>query len=389
MEVKFLDLAGQHAGMKFEILELWEEILDTSEFIGGKHVRAFEAEYADACEVKHCVAVNSGTDALRFILVALGLKPGDEVITVPNTFIATTESISQAGGKIKFVDINPDTCNMDVSRIEQAITEKTKCIVPVHLYGHPADMEPILEIAEKHDLWVVEDACQAHLAEYKGRKTGSIGLAGAFSFYPGKNLGACGEGGAITTNDERLAQKVKMLRDHGQRKKNAHELEGYNGRCDALQAAVLRVKLKKLPEWNKKRRARARLYSELLGDLDSIVLPKSEALCVPVYHHFVVKVKNRCEIKRQMELDGIQTGLHYPVPLHLQKAYRYMGLTRGAFPASEEHANNILSLPIYPELTKRHIMKVADSLKKAMMGKKKSITMKINSTNICHENTPH
>ncbi|MBW1796072.1 MAG: DegT/DnrJ/EryC1/StrS family aminotransferase [Deltaproteobacteria bacterium] len=264
MQVPFLDLKTQNRALKAEILPLWEEILDSAAFIAGKHVSAFEEEFASACSVKHCVAVNSGTDALRFIFLALDLKPGDEVITVPNTFIATTEAITQASGNIVFVDIDPETYNMDPTKIEAAITPKTRGIVPVHLYGQPADMDPILAIAERHGLWVVEDACQAHLAEYRDRKAGSMGIAAAFSFYPGKNMGACGEGGAVTTNDEDLAAKVRMLRDHGQAKKYYHDMEGYNGRCDALQAAALRVKLKHLPAWNEARRKNAKRYFELL-----------------------------------------------------------------------------------------------------------------------------
>ena len=264
MEIPFLDLKAQNRALKKEILRFWEEILDTASFIGGKHVNGFEEEFASACSVKHCIAVNSGTDALRFIFLGLGLRPGDEVITVPNTFIATTEAISQAGGNITFVDINPDTYNMDPAKIELAITPRTKGIVPVHLYGQTADMDSILAIAEKHGLWVVEDAAQAHLAEYKGRKTGSMGIAAAFSFYPGKNMGACGEGGAVTTNDSDLAVKIRMLRDHGQTRKYHHKIEGYNGRCDALQVAALRVKLKHLPIWNEARRKKAQSYFKLL-----------------------------------------------------------------------------------------------------------------------------
>jgi len=245
-EVPFLDLRSQNRALKGEILPLWEEILDSAGFIGGKHVSAFEEEFASACSVTHCVAVNSGTDALRFIFLALDLESGDEIITVPNSFIATTEAITQAGGRIIFADIDPDTYNIDSAKIEEVITPRTRGIVPVHLYGQSVDMDPILSIADKYCLWVVEDACQAHLAEYKGRKAGSMGIAGAFSFYPGKNMGACGEGGAVTTNDENLAAKVRMLRDHGQSRKYRHEMEGYNGRCDALQAAALRVKLKHL-----------------------------------------------------------------------------------------------------------------------------------------------
>ena len=364
MEVPFLDLKAQNRALKTEILPLWEEILDSAGFIGGKHVNIFEEEFAKACSVKQCVAVNSGTDALRFIFLALGLQPGDEVITVPNTFIATTESITQAGGKIVFVDVDPVTYNMDPAKIEEVITPMTRGIVPVHLYGQPADMDAILAIAKKHDLWVVEDACQAHLAEYKGRKAGSIGVAGAFSFYPGKNMGACGEGGVVTTNDENLAAKVRMLRDHGQSKKYHHEIEGYNGRCDALQAAALRVKLKHLPAWNEARRKNAKVYLDLLIDFDGVILPKTAEGCLHVYHLFVIQVDNRDDVVEALKQKGISIGLHYPIPLHLQKAYGHMELSVGSYPVAEACAKRLLSLPMYPELTEEQIQWVSSSLKK-------------------------
>ena len=327
---------------------------------------AFEEEFAAACSAKYCVMVNSGTDALRFIFLALGLEPGDEVISVPNTFIATTEAISQAGGKIAFVDIYPDTYNMDPDKIEDAITIRTKGIVPVHLYGQPAAMERILAIAQRYGLWVVEDACQAHLAEYKGQKVGSLGIAAAFSFYPGKNLGACGEAGAVTTNDSELASKVRMLRDHGQAKKYYHDFEGYNGRCDALQAAALRVKLRYLPAWNEARRKNANRYSELLKDVNGILLPKVISHCSPVFHLFVIQVENRDAIVNSLNERSIGTGLHYPIPLNLQKAYRHLDLPEGSFPVSEGCAKRIVSLPMYPELTEDQIVYVCESLKEIL-----------------------
>ena len=364
MKVPFLDLKAQNQALKVEILPLWEEILDSAGFIGGKHVSAFEEEFASACSVKHCVAVNSGTDALRFIFLALGLKPTDEIITVSNTFIATTEAITQAGGKIVFVDVDPVTYNMDPAKIEEVITPRTRSIVPVHLYGQPADMDPILAIAKKHGLWVVEDACQAHLAEYKGCKAGSMGIAAAFSFYPGKNMGACGESGAITTNDENLAAKVRMLRDHGQSKKYHHEIEGYNGRCDALQAAALRVKLKRLPAWNEARRKNAQCYFEFLQDTYGVKLPVIHQNCLPVFHLFVIQVEKRDIVQEALGKVGISTELHYPIPLHMQKAYQHMGLAVGSFPVAEACAKRLLSLPMYPELTKEQIRIVSNSLKK-------------------------
>jgi dTDP-4-amino-4,6-dideoxygalactose transaminase len=363
MEVPFLNLKIQNRALKVEILSLWEEILDSAAFVGGSHVTAFEEDFAKACSVKHCIAVNSGTDALRFIFLALGLKEGDEVLTVPNTFIATTEAISQAGGEIVFVDVNPDTYNMDPTRIEAAITPRTKGIVPVHLYGQTAEMARILAIAEKHHLWVVEDASQAHLAEYKGRKAGGMGVAGAFSFYPGKNLGACGEAGAVTTNEPDLAAKIRMLRDHGQSTKYYHEMEGYNGRCDALQVAALRVKLKHLADWNEARRNKADLYFELLRNVDKVKLPKVADGCTPVYHVFVIQVDNRDQVVEALTSKNINTGLHYPIPLHLQKAYAHLKIPEGSFPVTESYTKRLLSLPIYPELTEKQITYVVESLK--------------------------
>ncbi|MBC2716509.1 MAG: DegT/DnrJ/EryC1/StrS family aminotransferase [Desulfobacteraceae bacterium] len=362
MEVPFIDLKAQNRSLKSEIFPLWEEILESAGFIGGKHIDAFEDEFAKACNTRHCIAVNSGTDALRFILIALGLKSDDEVITVPNTFIATTEAITQAGGKPVFVDVDPITYNMDHRKLEAAITSRTKGIVPVHLYGQPADMDSILSIADKHGLWVVEDACQAHLAEYKGHKTGSFGTAGAFSFYPGKNLGACGESGAVTTNNGDLAKKVKQIRDHGQSKKYYHDIEGYNGRCDALQAAALRVKLKHLTAWNESRRKNANLYFDLLKSIDCIVLPRIDNNCISVFHLFVIQVENRNQVQKRLSKKGISTGLHYPIPLHLQKAYKYMNLHPGSFPITEQAAERLLSLPMYPELTKAQIRYVSEEL---------------------------
>ncbi len=372
-QIPFLDLKATHRKLKSEILNYWEEILDTAGFIGGQHVSGFEEEFAKACAVKNCVLVNSGTDALRFIFLALDLNPGDEVITVPNTFIATTEAITQAGGKIVFVDIDPDTYNLDPSKIEAAITSNTKGIVPVHLYGQSVDMDAISSIAEKHGLWVVEDACQAHLAEYKGRKAGSMGIAGAFSFYPGKNLGACGEGGAVTTNDDEIAARIRMIRDHGQAKKYYHDMEGYNGRCDALQAAALRVKLKHLDAWNEARRKNADLYFELLKGIDGIKLPIISHDYLPVFHLFVIQVENRDKIQEILGEKGISTGLHYPVPLHRQKAYTDMDLKEGSFPVTEESASKILSLPMFPELTEEQIRYVCQELSQAIESEKNRI----------------
>lgn len=366
MNIPFLDLKAQNSGLKAEILPIWAEILDSAAFIGGAYVTAFEEEFASLTRTRYCIALNSGTDALRFILLALGLNPGDEVLTVPNTFIATTEAISQAGGRPVFVDIDPETYTLDPGKIEGAITPRTKGIVPVHLYGQPAAMDAITAIAKKHNLWVVEDACQAHLAEYKGRPAGSLGRAAAFSFYPGKNLGACGDAGAVTTDDPELAATIAMLRDHGQTRKYYHALEGYNGRCDALQAAALSVKLKHLPQWTAARRRHAQRYRELLGNIPGLTLPRTAPGNLPACHLFVVQVANRDLVVEALAEKGITTGLHYPLPLHRQKAYAHLHLPVGSFPVAEACAERLLSLPLYPELSEEQLVFVCDSLKEIL-----------------------
>jgi len=361
-----LDLRAQHRTIKTEILSLWDEILDTAGFVGGRHVSALEEEFAAASGVKHGVAVSNGTDALTLIFKALGVQSGDEVLVPVNTFIATAEAVSQAGGKVVFVDVLPDTYNMDPAQAEAAITSRTVGIVPVHLYGQTADMDPIRAIAKRHGLWVVEDAAQAHLAEYKGQKAGNLGIAAGFSFYPGKNMGACGEAGAILSNNPDLAAKAAMLRDHGSAKKYYHEFEGHNARCDALQAAALRVKLRHLPEWNAARRQIAARYVERLTGVDGVILPAVAPGCVPVWHLFVVRIRNRDTVQEQLKQDGVATGLHYPVPLHLQHAYVHLGLRKGTFPVAEECAETLLSLPMFPELTEQQIDYVCDRLCAAM-----------------------
>jgi dTDP-4-amino-4,6-dideoxygalactose transaminase len=289
--------------------------------------------------------------------------PGDEVITVPNTFIATTEAISQVGATPVFVDIHPDTCNIDVSRIEGKITEKTKAIIPVHLYGQPADMDPILEIAQKQGIAVIEDACQAHGALYKDRKAGSMGAVGCFSFYPGKNLGAYGDGGAIVTQDENIANKIRMIRDHGQEKKYFHQMEGYNGRLDAIQAGVLRIKLKRLDNWNQSRRENAAYYNEVLSEIEGVTLPVEADFARSVYHLYVIQVDQREALQDFLNTKDIATGLHYPLPLHLQQAYAHLGYKAGDFPVTEEVAGRLLSLPMFPELTNEQMDYVAKSIK--------------------------
>ena len=380
--VPFLDLITPHLEMEEELVESFRAALHAAAFIGGKAVQNFENEFAKFCHVKLSSGVGSGTDALRFAIMAAGVRPGEGALTVPNTFIATTEAISQAGAHPEFVDVEERTYNMDPEQLREYL--ETKCdrdrltgrpisrrtgrvigaIVPVHLYGQPADMDPILELAEIWNLIVVEDACQAHGAEYFSRKdkswkkAGSMGKAAAFSFYPGKNLGACGEAGAVTTNDSALAQKVRMLRDHGQAEKYYHDMEGYNGRLDAIQAGILRLKLAHLPEWNRQRREKAESYRELLAPVEGLVLPFEPSWARAVYHLYVVRVQDRHEFQDRLKEAGIGTGIHYPIPLHQQTAYRSLGYSKGDFPVTEKVAPEIVSLPMYPQLTAEQQTKV-------------------------------
>jgi dTDP-4-amino-4,6-dideoxygalactose transaminase len=385
-QIPFLDLVSLHREMKNDFLAVLDKAIDTAGFIGGPLVGKFEEEFARFCTSRYCIAVGNGTDALRFAYIAGGIKPGDEVITVPNTFIATTESITQAGAHIVFVDIDQRTCTMDPAKLRGflesgCVKEKTSGktrnrvsgrpvtgVVPVHLYGHPADMDAIMDIAAEWNLRVFEDACQAHGAGYYSKKcsrwrtAGSMGTAAAFSFYPGKNLGALGEGGAITTDDPAIADTCRMLRDHGQERKYCHDLEGYNGRLDAIQCGFLSIKLKKLPEWNDARRRNAELYSRLLSPLKQVVTPVEAAWAESVYHLYVIRVKNRDALQRRLAEMGIATALHYPVPLHCQKPYAALGHGPGSFPESERCARELLSLPMFPELTGEQIRFVADAV---------------------------
>ncbi len=383
-QIPFLDLTAPHRELQEELLPVFQSALKTAEFVGGPVVEGFEREFAHFCETAYCVGVANGTDALRFALMAAGVEWGDTVLTVPNTFIATTEAISQAGGLPDFVDINDRTCTMDPHklreyletrcRLDQAsgklVTQETgrpvTAIIPVHLYGRTADMDPILELAERHDLIVIEDACQAHGAKYfskkenRWRKAGSMSRAAAFSFYPGKNLGACGEAGAVTTSDESIAQKVRMLRDHGQRQKYCHDVEGYNGRLDAVQAGFLRVKLRYLDRWNQKRRDAADIYQQLLSPLEeNVSTPWVSPSCKAVYHLYVIRTKDRDALRTHLAENGVGTGIHYPIPLHLQKAYVNLGYKQGDFPIAEKAAAEVLSLPMYPHLQIEQQEKVA------------------------------
>jgi dTDP-4-amino-4,6-dideoxygalactose transaminase len=380
MNVPFLDLKTPHQKLESELVEVFRDCLRNASFIGGPRVQAFEEEFARFCETKYCVGVNSGTDALRFALIAAGIGPGDEVITVPNTFIATTEAISQVGASIGFVDIDERTYNLDPNKLEDylkfriphsAIRNRPKTVIPVHLYGQPADMDAIEEIAQRYELIVIEDACQAHGALYhsrkenKWRKAGSMGLAAAFSFYPGKNLGACGEGGAVTTNDEKIAQKIRMIRDHGQAKKYYHDMEGYNGRLDAIQAGFLSIKLKSLPEWNEKRRRNASIYSNLFNlhpTPNTLIPPYVPHWAKPVYHLYIARASKRDELQKYLGEKGIGTGLHYPIPLHLQNAYSGNSFNKGDYPVTEKVSKEILSLPMFPELNQEQIEYVVEKI---------------------------
>jgi len=368
MDVPFLDLKPQYRQIEAELLPKLHEIMAAGAFIGGPEVEAFEAEFAAFCESPHCVGLNSGTDALRFALMAAGVGPGDEVVTVSHTFIATTEAISQTGAVPVFVDIDPRTCTLDPDRLEAAVTPKTKAVIPVHLYGQPADMDPILDIARRRNLLVVEDACQAHGARYKERKAGSMGDVGCFSFYPGKNLGAFGDAGAVVTADERLAQRMRMLRDHGQSRKYFHDIEGYNGRLDAIQAAVLRLKLRRLEDWNQARRENGAHYTRLLKDVPGVRVVGEAGHARSVYHLYVILVEGRDGLQKHLAQKDIGTGLHYPLPLHLQQAYAHRGFKKGDFPVTERTAETLLSLPMFAELTRAQIEYVVDCISEYMNG---------------------
>lgn len=365
MKVPFLDLAAQYETIRDEIDAAIRQVIEKTAFAGGPFVQKFEEEFAAFCGTKHAIGVGSGTGALWLALLALGVGPGDEVITVPNTFIATAEAISYCGAKPVFVDVDEKTYNMNPAVLEAAITPKTKAIIPVHLFGQMADMDPIMAIARKHKLFVVEDACQAHGAEYKGRKAGSIGDAAAFSFYPGKNLGAYGEAGAVVTNSPDIDKTIRMLRDHGQAKKYYHGLVGWNARMDGIQGAVLSVKLKRLAAWNDARRAHAAQYTKLLGNMNGVVTPAEAAYAKHVYHLYVIRVRERDALIADLAKDEIFCGIHYPIPLHLQDAYRSLGHRAGDFPSAERSAAEFVSLPMFPELAPEQVAFAVEALKKA------------------------
>ncbi|MBD9374392.1 DegT/DnrJ/EryC1/StrS family aminotransferase [Rhizobium sp. ARZ01] len=356
--IPFLDLKAQYASIKEEIDVAVLNVLASAQYVLGEEVAAFEQEFAEYCGVSHAIAVNTGTSALHLSLLAAGIGPGDEVVTVPFTFIATTSAICYTGARPVFVDVEPITLTMDPTKLEAAITPRTKAIVPVHIYGQMADMDAICAVAERYGLTVIEDACQAHGAAYRGSRAGSIGTSGCFSFYPGKNLGACGEGGMVVTSDDEHAASIRMLRDWGQKQRYHHVLKGYNYRMDGIQGAILRVKLRHLDAWTAARRAHAAQYSSLLVR-SAVVAPPTEAVDRHhVYHIYAVRSRQRAELQRCLQAKGIQFGLHYPIPVHLQEAHMDLGYGVGDFTVSETAAREVVSLPIYPEMTSMQVSDV-------------------------------
>jgi dTDP-4-amino-4,6-dideoxygalactose transaminase len=356
------DFRLQYSSIKEEVDKAISDVLESGWYILGENVRAFEKEFAAYCGAKFGVGVGNGLEALQLALLAYDVGDGDEVITVANTAVATALAISLTGAVPVFVDIDPETYAMDVTHIDEKITNKTKAILPVHLFGHPVDMDPLVEIAASNNLLVIEDACQAHGTEYKGKKAGTLGHAGCFSFYPTKNLGAYGDGGMIVTDNEKIAEKLYSLRNYGQKTRYVHLLKGINSRLDEVQAAILRVKLKHLDEWNEKRREYARLYNQLLQETEAIC-PIEKDYARHVYYLYVIRSRKRDKLQSFLEAKGITTLIHYPIPIHLQKAYEDLGIKRGALPKTEKVADEILSLPIYPELKKNQIEEVTDSIK--------------------------
>lgn len=363
MKVPFLDLKAHHEPVRPQLDAAIAEVISQAAFAGGPFVARFEENFAAYCGVRHAAGVGNGTDALWLTLLALDIGPGHEVITAPNSFMATAEAISYTGARPVFVDVDERTYTLDPSRIEAAITPQTRAIIPVHLFGQTADMDAILQIAGRHGLPVIEDACQAHGALYRERRAGGLGLAGCFSFYPGKNLGAFGEAGAVVTNDPALDARIKVLRDHGQARKYFHSHIGWNARMDGMQGAILDVKLKRLDWANGRRQTRARLYDELLRDCEDIILPVTAPHNQHVYHIYAVRVKERDRVLSAMADRGIGCAIHYPVPIHLQDAYRNLGCREGDFPVAERCAREFLSLPMYPELEDEQVRCVADELK--------------------------
>jgi dTDP-4-amino-4,6-dideoxygalactose transaminase len=359
--IPYLDLKAQYAGIKSEVEAVVGRVLESGHYILGPEVDALEQEFAAYCGSPHAVAVNSGTSALHLALLAAGVGPGDEVITTPFTFVATAAAVCNAGARPVFVDISRGSFTIDPSRIEAAITPRTRALLPVHLYGQPADMDPILDIAQRHGLTVIEDAAQAHGAAYKGRRVGALGDFGCFSFYPGKNLGACGEGGLVLARDADRARTIRMLRDWGQERKYEHVLPGFNFRMDAIQGAILRVKLKRLDAWTDARRAGAARYDALLAG-SGVTTPSEMPYARHVYHVYAIRTDDRAGLQEAMTAEQVQTGIHYPIPVHLQQAYASLGYRAGDFPEAEAAAREVLSLPLYPELTEPQQARVVEVL---------------------------
>jgi dTDP-4-amino-4,6-dideoxygalactose transaminase len=364
VRVPFNDLYAQYCSLKAEIDGAIAQVIEESAFIRGHFVETFESQFAEALAVPHCISCANGTDALYIALKALGVEPGDEVITTAHTWISTAETISQAGGRVVFADTDPHYFTLNPQEIESRISDRTRGIIVVHLYGQPADMDAILAIARQHNLWVIEDCAQAHLAQYKGQTVGTLGDIGTFSFYPGKNLGAMGDAGAIVTRNGQLADWMALFARHGG--KGQHHIEGINSRMDGLQAAILSVKLPHLAQWNQARRQIAQWYQQHLGDLPQLQLPRVRPDVEPVYHLYVVKVPagDRDRLRQHLQDEGIATGIHYPIPLHEQPAYAYLGIAPESLPVSQQAAREILSLPIYPEMTHEQVKWVSDRLRK-------------------------
>ena len=363
MNIPFLDLKAQYKSIRDEVNPAIQNVLDNTAYILGKPVVEFESAFAKAHNVKHAIGVSSGTDGNHLALWALGLKQGDEVIIPANTFIATAWGATLCGATPVFVDCEPDSYNIDPKLVEKAITPKTKAIVAVHLYGQPADLDPLQGIAKKHNIYLVEDAAQAHLAEYKGKKVGGIGIITSFSFYPGKNLGAYGEAGAVTTDDDTLARKVRLYREHGSEKKYYHETYGHNYRMEGIQGAVLGVKLRHLNKWTEKRRAVAKKYTAMLQGVGDIVVPQEMPYAKHVYHLYVIQTLQRDALQKFLNENGISTGLHYPLPLHLQECFKELGYKKGDFPNTETLADQCLSLPMFAELQDEQIGYVVEHMK--------------------------
>lgn len=359
--IPFMDIPAQLAHLRTELEEAIGKVLDSCQFTLGDEVSAFEKEFAAYCGTEFAVGVNTGTSALHLALLAAGAGPGDEVITVPHTFVATVAAICYTGARPVFVDIDPDTMNMDATKIEAAITPRTKVILPVHLYGQPVDMDPIMALAAHRGLTVIEDACQAHGAEYKGRRTGSIGDLGCFSFYPGKNLGACGEGGLVTTSNSAFAERIRMQRDWGMKERYHHDLMGFNYRMEGIQGAVLRVKLNHLDQWTNKRNEKAALYDRLLNG-SNVTRPKIRDDVRHARHLYVVRLSERDRVREKLQQSAIQSGIHYPIPVHLQKGYANLGYKESDFPHAEQAAREVLSLPFFPEMTQEQIARVAENI---------------------------